>query len=345
MSPRKSTVTKRLPTSVDVARAARVAQSTVSLVLNNTPGQTISASTRKRVLQAAHDLGYRPNLVARALRKGRSDEICLYVSGALYSNSTLEWIIAIRERARQLGYSLYTCFFNDNSKQEWKNVQTETSFRHPAGIIGSSLTITSAYYQRTRKMGILGCALISAKPIDYAPTIRLPYAETGALAGTYFREQGHQIVGYLAPSAPDSFRQTAFQHCVTGLESALSSGATLAPLPMDGTLDCARKIAAGILRSPERPTAIYSYRDDYCFPLLRALLESGLRVPQDVALVGTGNSPLGSFSYPSLTSIRFDWKGIGYHLVDIVDALIHNRQPLPEWLTPPSPELIVRESA
>ncbi len=95
---------------------------------------------------------------------------------------------------------------------------------------------------------------------------------------------------------------------------------------------------------PDRPTGVYAFSDEYALVLLGALTRLGIRVPQEVALVGTDNLPIGEFVWPSLTSMCFDALDIGKRTVDMLHAL-HHGLPLAEELTRSLvPQLIPRES-
>jgi len=115
-------------------------------------------------------------------------------------------------------------------------------------------------------------------------------------------------------------------------------------LPLHLSASAARSLVETSLVGADRPTGIYAFSDEYAAVLLGALTRHGIQVPQEVALVGTDNLPLGEFVWPSLTSMSFDALDMGKRAVE----MLHNLQqglPLSEELTRPLvPQLIPRES-
>jgi DNA-binding LacI/PurR family transcriptional regulator len=121
-------------------------------------------------------------------------------------------------------------------------------------------------------------------------------------------------------------------------------GVSLDILPLHLSSSAALSLVKTSLVCTDRPTGIYAFSDDYAVVLLGALTRLGIRVPQEVALVGTDNLPIGEFVRPSLTSMSFDALDIGKRAVDMLHAL-HQGLPLAEELTHSLiPQLIPRES-
>jgi DNA-binding LacI/PurR family transcriptional regulator len=131
-----------------------------------------------------------------------------------------------------------------------------------------------------------------------------------------------------------------------GMHAAIAEepGVSLDALPLHLSSSAALSRVETSFVSTDRPTGIYAFSDDYAVVLLGALTRLGIRVPQEVALVGTDNLPIGEFVWQSLTSMSFDALDIGKRTVDMLHAL-HQGLPLPEELTHSLiPQLIPRES-
>jgi DNA-binding LacI/PurR family transcriptional regulator len=121
-------------------------------------------------------------------------------------------------------------------------------------------------------------------------------------------------------------------------------GVTLEILPLHLSASAAHSLVETSLMGANRPTGIYAFSDEYAVVLLGALTRLGIHVPQEVALVGTDNLPIGEFVWPSLTSMCFDALDMGKRAADIIHTL-HQGLPLPEELTRPLvPQLIPRQS-
>lgn len=346
MSPLNDSTKKRRSTIADVAKAAGVSPTTVSFVLNGTPGQTISPATRKHIMKTIRDLRYEPNAYARALGKGHSNEIAQINFEALHSFSMLEWTAAIQDRTLQLGYTPGTYLYQGASRRTMRSIIESVLARRPVGILATARYFTKADFMRARDMGVRACVVLDTKPVGYTPTITIPYEEAGRLVGAHLRERGHRRVAFVTPVAPTLTRQVVWLDCIKGLRYAMrQSDVTLSELPMESSLESARAAVDRLLSCSERPTAIFGFTDDYSLPLLKALLERGIQVPKDIAMVGTEDTYLCSLVHPALTSVRFDMQTIGAHAVDIIDALMRNKEPSPELFVSPPPQLIIRESS
>ncbi len=346
MSPRRPLHARRQPTSLDVAKAAGVSQATVSHIFNNTVGRPINPKTRERVLEAARTLGYRPNPSARALSKGYSNEIINIIPEEVEPSLAVLTIAAVQERTIQLGYTPSTCLQMGRSPEEWETVLANIFARRPVGIVSGRSLMTRSICELAMQMGVRACALVDLQPADFAPTVVFSLDRVGYMAGAHFLERGHRKVAYICPRTATPQELVGLERSLDGLRSALQpTGGTLLELAMNPTLEDARAAVNRLLSSEDHPTAIYGYRDDYCFWVLKALSECQVRVPQEIALVGTGNSPFCALSHPALTSISTDFGAMGSRAVDVVDSLIHGRQPPSDWLVAPPPQLIVRESS
>ncbi len=346
MTKSKPSTKKRRPTIADVAKAAGVSPATVSFVLNDTVGQTISPATRDRVLKTIEDLGYIPNAHARALGGGHSNEIAIIGFDALQFIVLSDWIAAIQERTVELGYTPGFYLYQGASRRTMRSIIESVLERRPAGLLAEAPYFTREDLERARELGVRGCLVLGIEPDSYQSAITGAFEQAGQLVGAHLLERGHQHVAFVKPASPTPTQHAAWLQCIKGFECTVGRGeGTLSELPMVHGLEGARAAVDRLLAFPERPTAIFGFMDDYSLPLLKALLERGIRVPEDVAIVGTADMYLGSLVHPALTSVRFDLKTMGARQVDIIDALIRDKQPSPELFVPAPPQLIIRESS
>jgi DNA-binding LacI/PurR family transcriptional regulator len=330
----------------DVARAAGVSTTTVSFVLNHTPGQTISLGTRIRVFEASRELGYLPDPNARALGKGISNEIAHISFEPVQAFSMMEWLTRIQERTLQLEYFPETYLCYAGSLEAMSDKIFSILARNPIGLLGSSFSLSKETVTLAKNMGVRVCVVISAHQEDYAPTVILPYEEAGRLIGIHFLERRHRCLAFIKPISPTPFRSTASKECLRGIHSVLAqSEMNLIEFPMDTTLESARETVDKILNCQEKPTAVFGFTDDYSLPLHKAFQERGVRMPNDIAMVGSEDTELSNYLHPTLTAVRFDVQTLAFQCVDLADALIRDQEPSPELLTSPLPQLIIRESS
>jgi DNA-binding LacI/PurR family transcriptional regulator len=333
------------PSLTDVGKAAGVSPATVSFVLNNTPGQTISSATRSRVMEAVRVLRYKPNASARALARGHTNEIAAFNFGALYLAGLLDWISAIQARTLELGYTPGIYLYQGASRRAMRSYIDSVLARHPVGLISESPYFTKADLARAKDMGVRGCVVIGIEPAGSKAAFTGPFKEAGQLVGNHLLERGHQRIAYAKPVSPTPTQQAAWSQCIKGLERTVKRGqVTLTELPMDTGLESARVAVDRLLAFPERPTAVLGF-PEYSLPFLKALLEHNIRVPEEIAVVAVVDTYLCSLVHPALTSVHIDTKTMASNFVDIADALIRNQQPSPALFVPPPPQLIIRESS
>lgn len=318
------------PTNADVARLANVSTATVSYVLNNVKGRTISEQTRATVRRAADMLGYRPNLAARNLARGRSG-VVLYVVPRL----------AMGELAIEVGSRLTTALARHGivhtlvfETEDNQNVIDAIADLNP-------IAVTS--------MLPLGGAALAAVKAAKIPQISLGSMELQALGALHLTvgemrvehlmSRGHRKLAF-AYSSVDKLRPQG-DYWLKGLRIAVHNR-DLPDLAV-GTVAAANAadVVAGWVN--EGVTAVCAQTDETAFVVQHGIREAGLRCPDDLAVMGVDATPLGEVSAPPLTSVAFDAKAI----VDIAVAELMAALGFPTNGEPPSVEvatLIARSS-
>jgi LacI family transcriptional regulator len=344
---------QKLLTSVDVARKAGVSRTAVSYVLNGIQNAHVSEETRVRVLQAAQELGYHMNTSAQALRKGQSNEICILSSVPMSANDT-EIFVSAQQHASLHGYVPVVYFVGGLTTGQQRELLLRVIARRPLALLllGPDC-LNTEYITLAQRMGIEYILLIAAEPIEEQfqttlSSISLPTREIGYLAARHLLERGHCHLGILHP--PDPRHKLAFLQRLQGMRDAIAKAETqsealrLDIFPMHLSMSDAHSLVDTYLTGAERPTGIYAFNDEYALPLMGALSDRGIRVPQDIAIVGTDNVSYSAFVRPALTTISFDNVALGRRVIEMLIAL-QKGEPLPEELTRPLiPELILRAS-
>ncbi len=330
-------------TSVDVARKAGVSRTTVSYVLNGNWNGHVSEETRRKVLQAAEELGYSPHSSAQALRKGQSDEVCLVVDLPLTVHRT-ELLVSAQQYAFQHGYAPVAYFCYGFSPEQIHTLLLKIFARRPMGIFATASSMTTEQMALAQRMGVDNIVLYSVEPLEHARTILLPTKSLGCLAAQHLLERGHRHLGLVQPADP--LHDYGFQQRLEGMQATIAgmAGVRLDILPLQFDLAAAHTLVETFLTGADRPTGIYAYNDEYALLLLGALADRGKRVPGEVAVVGTDDISLSEWMRPTLTTIRFDTIPLAQRAVEML-VRWHTGQPLPEELSRPlMPQLIARGS-
>lgn len=303
------------PTKADVAKLARVSTATVSYVLNNVTGHTISEPTRQAVRAAAEQLGYRPNLAARNLARGGSG-VVLYVLPRA----------ALGELPMEVGSRMTTQLARHGVMQILQ-FETEDDRNIVDAIADlSPVAVTSLFPLR-------GAALAAAEAAGI-PHVHLGSVELDSL-GELHLTVGELRVDYLVSRG---HRQLAFASSVIGkwsplgdywlegLRIALGRRGLPAPKVAAVSADTAATVVTDWVR--DGVSAVCAQSDETAFVVLHGLRRAGLRCPDDLAVMGVDATPAAEVSAPPLTTVGFDADVI----VDVAMAALLSELGIP---TPP----------
>ncbi|MEV0405368.1 LacI family DNA-binding transcriptional regulator [Actinoallomurus sp. NPDC050550] len=326
-----------MPRSVDVARLAGVSQKTVSRVFNDEP--YVSADVRRRVLDAAEQLGYRRNNAARALASGRTRSIGVVTLGtALYGPASL--LMGIERAARDTGYALRV---------------VNTMEGDPAGIAGAveslleqgvdgiviSEPIDEGEISVPVDVPVLSCG---APPAFSAPRVMTTGADSILLARVateHLLDLGHATVHHLA--GPQ--RWYSARDRLEGWRAALAAHAGDEPPVVEGDWSAASGYAAGReLAVDGSVTAVFAANDDMAIGLIRALADAGRRVPDDVSVVGFDDVPVAPYVTPPLTTVRQPFDAVAREGLKLLVQVIEQPHLDPSPASAPPVELVVRAS-
>ncbi len=286
----------RRSTSYDVARESGVSRTTVSYVLNDTPGKSISAETRALVRATAERLGFAASPAARILRSGRSDVVLVLLPTWVTSVVTEVFLETMSELLRKSGLTLLVHYGPPRGpfSQIWRAVI-------PRAII-SVTPFTPGEMREMTQAGIQGLTTIDASQdrVGHARTLQ---ENIGRLQVDHLVSAGHSVIGYATTSvaALSSFaapRLAGVMHACAelGLPAPL-----LATVPLD--IDAARAVLAGWWRPSGGVTAVAAYNDEVALALLAAARLEGLDVPNDLAVIGVDDMPAARLVVPRLTTV------------------------------------------
>ncbi|HFC08940.1 MAG TPA: LacI family transcriptional regulator [Chloroflexi bacterium] len=293
-------------TSYDVARLAGVSRTTVSLVLNNAPNAHISPETRQRVLEAAHKLHYYPHASARRLAQGRTATVALVWHrgpDADYRDAFLPALLqGITRALRQHGYHL---IFRPLEPDEPDDAFLELAQgRHADGLILSGPRADSPYLEALHQQGF-PLVLHGQLPDSDIPWVDVDNRQGARQATEHLLSLGHRRIGMIT-NAPLDY--VASRQRLEGYRQALAeAGVTPDEAWVQwGNFDeeSGYRAMQKLLACLPRPTAVFVASDMVALGALKAVWDAGLRVPQDVAIVGFDDLTTTRFTIPPLTTVR-----------------------------------------
>jgi DNA-binding LacI/PurR family transcriptional regulator len=334
------------PTSFDIAYLAGVSQPTVSRALRG--DKSVSAKTRERIEKIARDLNYTVDKNASSLRSQRSNTIALLFfedptpDESMINPFFLAMLGSITRACANRGLDLLISF--QKMEDDW-HVQYQDSHRAD-GLILLGYGDYTLYRERLDQLERQGTHFArwgSVTSDTSGSTIGSDNFGAGKLAGAHLVQQGRKRLAFLG-HADDHYPEFAQRYrgmCEALAEAGLSCDPALQHDAIT-TEEAGHAAMRSLIDSGKPFDGIFAASDLIAIGAMRALSEAGLRVPQDVALVGFDDIPAASLTSPPLTTIMQDIKGAGERLVETLLAKVEGRE-RPDNRLPT--KLIVRASS
>ncbi len=286
-------------TSVEVAELAGVSRSAVSRVY--TPGASVSRRTEEKVRKAAAELGYRPNVLARAVKAGQSKIIGLvvaYLENQFYPDA----IERLSRRLQAEGYHALV-FMASNTGAETDQVIEELLDYQVDAIIAASVSMSTDLTRRCEAAGVPVMLFNRRQADKRLSAVTSDNWEGGRKLAEFLAAGGHRKIGYIAGwegASTQVDREAGFR---AGLAAA---GQTLfARAEGAFHFETAKEAAREMFSTGDDPDAVFVANDHMAFAVMDVLrFELGLRVPEDVSVVGYDDVQLASWPSYSLTTIR-----------------------------------------
>jgi LacI family transcriptional regulator, repressor for deo operon, udp, cdd, tsx, nupC, and nupG len=261
-----------------VARRAGVSQSTVSLVLSGKSAGRISARTEAAVRRAAEELGYRPNVAARALRTGATRTVGMVVTDV--TNPFFAFVLrGAQAAAWRAGYAVALVDVANDPDREHASFEALR-----AGSADGFMFFT---IEPPAPLGEHVVAIEVAPP--GMPSVRFDVERGAELAIGHLLELGHRRIGHVASSIDgETFRRRRTRMVAVLAAHGLEPGPRVAS---DFRFEEARDAATELLDAPERPTAVFCDDDILAGGVYLAARERGLRIPADLSVIGFDDLP------------------------------------------------------
>ncbi|WP_432565533.1 LacI family DNA-binding transcriptional regulator [Kineococcus sp. SYSU DK003] len=313
----------KAPGLVDVARLAGVSHMTVSRVLNGHP--MVKEETRQRVLAAVQQLGYRRNSIARALHGDVSGTLGVVLAGQeLFELSKV--LLGIETAAKDAGYWVNLAAWHGGSAADL----TETVNR----LIDQS--VDGIVFVADRPMAAEALSSVDSRvPVAVVMSgavsnEKLASVEIDQVAGArtltrHLLDLGHRRIVHLSGPA----RVYDAQARVVGFREEMTAAGIADPMVLEGDFTPAGgyELTRQVLRTTARPTAIFAGNDMMAIGALKALVEAGVAVPEEVSLVGFDDSPGMSHLVPALTTVRQNFTLLGTTVIQMLLDMLAGVEP------------------
>lgn len=326
-------------TSADVARAAGVSRTTVSLVLNGVETISLAESTKARVRRAAEELGYVPHSGAQALRSGYSGIVLMPSAATALGRIVAAWTTDLEDALNALGLTFV--IYGSRGLGPVDAARAWSRLRPVAVLTLGSTPLTPEASEVMRTNGTRALLSTGEHPIEGTHVLVTGQADAGAVAVEHLLERGRRRIGIVTPRAR-GLEAMGRERFTRADRVARAQGASTLELPMSynresaiATADAA--LAAGL-------DGVYAYDDDFALLLLGAFARAGVGVPTDLAVVGTDDLVEGSLASPSLSTVRIAFPPAA-DVASIVAGIIQGNRENGGITFATPPALIARESS
>lgn len=316
-------------TIYDVAREADVSLATVSRVINNSAN--VKESTRRRVQAAIDRLGFEPNLVASALMTKRTRLIALLVpdiSNPFYAE--VAW--GVEDGAAEMAYNCVICNVGGDTDKQAEYV-TVLRRKGIDGIIFGTANHDDELVLELSRGGYPMTLMARDVPAARANRVLVDDGAGGALAARHLLRLGHRRPAMLTePERIHSSRERA-----RGFEAVFAeAGVRPRMLAADGSdIKAGREIGAHLFSQPDPPTAVFAANDLLALGVMQAARDAGLRIPEDVSIIGFDGTVMADVAQPPLTTIVQPMRDMGQAAVKLLLDSLQEGAPLRKLVMEP----------
>jgi DNA-binding LacI/PurR family transcriptional regulator len=326
----------------DIAQKLNISISTVSRALRN--AADVNIETRQAVMLLSTELNYQPNRLALSLRHKQTHTI-----GVIVPN--LDWVLStmvrgIDEVALEAGYTVMVCQSNESFGREILNTRRLLDSLVDGFIISvSSETKIFDHFKKVQERGLPMVVFDRVTPHLIAPSVRLDNEEGGFIATEHLLEQGYTRIAILAGpvnlgvsnSRLDGYLRALKKHKIKIDKSLI--------IYCDFNQDYAYYATLELLAMKKRPDGIFTISDRMAIGAMLAIKERGLKMPQDIGLVGFNNEPVVSLVTPRISSVEQPSFELGKVAAKLFIETMHNNEDMSGVEEVLKPKLFIRESS
>ena len=340
-------MTKKKITIYDVAKHCGVSVATVSRIVNNAD-YPVSNELRLRVQASVRELNYNPNMLGRYLKSNRADEVGVIIPNI--SNFYYPDLIAgINDSLIHSGYNVLLCNSYRNPEYEKKQFLSLLQ-KQVKGIVMSTVSDDTSWIEEVNTDGVTVVAI--EQPL-YAPTHRVcfNYYGGGYMAARYLVEMGHREIAFISAPLTYPSRRQRLDGFLAGLRESgieltqnylrISDYEQEDESTYEFNIGC--RLAEKLMQLDTPPTAIFCINDMMAIGAIRGLQNWGIRVPQDVSVLGFDNMTISKMITPALTTIDQCTREIGVRAIELLQKSFENPG-TPLETVRFKPKLVERES-
>jgi LacI family transcriptional regulator len=332
-------------TIYDIAKKLNISASSVSRAISN--NTNINPATKKKVLQAAEEMGYRVNSFARNLRKDNNNKLIGVIFHKLNSQFSINALYSIEKVIRNAGYSIIICHSSESLEQEIINADNLFQRRVDGLVVALSSDVDStAHFDKYIDNGIPVLLFDRVKITFPGVKVVLDNFKAAYLATNHLIEQGCKRIVHIAGKQTSS----VYIDRLKGYKKALADNKI--PFQKDMVLfrgvdeEMAQLVAKDILAMSTKPDGIFAVNDFSAAICMKNLIKAGMKVPQDIALVGFNNDPIGTIIEPNLSTINYSGVEIGKIVAkNIINEIQQKKETKNTYTITLKPELIIRVSS
>jgi LacI family transcriptional regulator len=326
----------------DIAKRLNISLSTVSRALRN--ASDVNPDTKKAVMALSEELNYQPNKLALSLRQKQTHTIGVIVPNLDYVLSLM--VRGIDEVALEAGFTVMVCQSNESFGREILNTRRLLESLVDGFIISvSSESKSFDHFKKIQERNLPVVVFDRVTPHLTAPSVRIDNEEGGFVATEHLIEQGYRRIAVLAGPENLGVSNSRMDGYLNALKKHKIKKDPALIVHCDFNQDYAYFATLELLAMKKRPDAIFTISDRMAIGAMLAIKKKGLRMPEDIGLVGFNNEPVTSLVTPSISSVEMPSFELGKAAAKLFIETMHNKENMDLEEKILKPKLIVRESS
>ena len=326
----------------DIAKRLNISLSTVSRALRN--ATDVNPDTKKAVMALSEELNYQPNKLALSLRQKQTHTIGVIVPNLDYVLSLM--VRGIDEVALEAGFTVMVCQSNESFGREILNTRRLLESLVDGFIISvSSESKSFEHFKKIQERNLPVVVFDRVTPHLKAPSVRIDNEEGGFLATEHLIEQGYKRIAVLAGPENLGVSNSRMDGYLNALKKHKIKKDPTLIVHCDFNQDYAYFATLELLAMKKRPDAIFTISDRMAIGAMLAIKKKGLRMPEDIGLVGFNNEPVTSLVTPSVSSVEMPSFELGKAAAKLFIETMHNKENMDLEEKVLKPKLIIRESS